>query len=228
MRIRRTAVAALVFAVVACAISPAGAVTGNDNFNNAIPIAFATDAGLDFTGATLEAGEPQPSSLAIAGAGGCWQTQDTVWLRFVPQTSLPIVASTAGFGRARPDTIVAVYTGTAINNLALVGCDDDVQGYDRDGDRRLTSSASFFAIAGETYWIQVGRRFGGETGTIRLSAGFGETSADADRVYTHPSAAGPYTTHDVDVRATPNGAVTASHCERHHFSEQVTCRDVAR
>ena len=47
------------------------------------------------------------------------------------------------------DTVLAVYTGNALNNLVMVGCDDDAAG-------GRQSRVTFTATAGTTYRVQVG------------------------------------------------------------------------
>ena len=61
------------------------------------------------------------------------------------------------------DTLLAVYTGTAVNNLNLVASNDDVNILND-----LTSQVTFSAQAGQTYYIAVDG-YGGATGNIELS-----------------------------------------------------------
>src|SRR4029453_13587366 len=67
----------------------------------------------------------------------------------------PVRIQTAGSGF---DTLLAVYTGTAISNLVLVASNDDINGL-------LTSEVSFSAQAGTNYLIAVDG-FDGARGNI--------------------------------------------------------------
>jgi 4-amino-4-deoxy-L-arabinose transferase-like glycosyltransferase len=93
---------------------------------------------LDFT-TTVDAGvefkEPLPCELGLA----------TVWYSLVPSTSGRVAVDTAG---SWFDTVLAVYTGTDLGSLELIGCNDDV-----DGTRSLLE---FEARAGTPYYVQVG------------------------------------------------------------------------
>jgi len=94
--------------------------------------------------ATAEPGEP---------AG-----YNTVWYQWTPTTNGPVMFTTGGSGF---DTILCVYTGTAISNLVSIGCDNNSG---TNGSSLLT----FNATNGTTYSISV-RGNNGERGFIALS-----------------------------------------------------------
>ncbi len=111
---------------------------GNDDFAGSIvvvgplPYGNKEDAG----GATLEPGEPRP----------CGGIDNTVWYSFTPASDVVLAASTDG---SSYNTALAVYTGSTLNSLVAVGCDDNA-GFGQNS--RLT----FNAQAGVTYHFQVG------------------------------------------------------------------------
>jgi hypothetical protein len=87
--------------------------------------------------ATLEVGEP----LNPANPGGA-----SVWYRWTAPATGRATFSTAG---SPIDTLLAVYTGSALNSLTLIGFNDDVS------STNTTSSLSFDAVAGRVYFIAV-------------------------------------------------------------------------
>jgi hypothetical protein len=113
----------------------------------------------DTLGATREPGEPDHWDLpghANEGWGGT-----SVWYRMV--ATHPGSMSVTGFGGYGLQTpSVAVYTGTSVSALTLVG-ENDVSGYDYFG-------VSWSVTVGETYYIAVDA-FGEQTGPFRLSWG---------------------------------------------------------
>ena len=88
------------------------------------------------TGATAEAGEP----VASTGPGGT-----SLWWEWTPTTTAAVRLSTTG---SAYDTVLSVYTGTAVAALTLVTANDN------DG-AALTSRIDFTAQAGVTYQISV-------------------------------------------------------------------------
>lgn len=111
---------------------------GNDDFSgsiviaNSLPYSNKEDAG----GATLEPDEPRP----------CTGIDNTIWYSFTPTSNVVLAASTSGSSYS---TTLAVYTGNAINNLTLVGCDDN---FGVGSNARV----AFNAQAGVTYHFQIG------------------------------------------------------------------------
>jgi M6 family metalloprotease-like protein len=110
---------------------------GNDNFAAATVVSGAS---ADLTsqsteGATKEAGEPNH----VGNAGG-----GSVWYRWTAPSNGDVVINTAG---SNFDTLLAAYTGSAVNGLTQVAANDDSGG--------PTSSISFPATSGTTYRIAI-------------------------------------------------------------------------
>jgi hypothetical protein len=111
------------------------AVPDNDNFANARPI--DGESGEEFgdnLGATPESGEPQH-----AGAS----PTRSVWFRWTAPSSGIYAFATEG---SRFDTVLAVYTGTAVSQLTRIAQDDD-------SGPTTRSLMQFNAQAGTTYFI---------------------------------------------------------------------------
>jgi len=96
--------------------------------------------------ATLEVDEPE-NPVNDGGA--------SIWYNWTPSSSGDTVISTDGSGF---DTIMALYTGTALNNLVLIDADDD-------GGEGSRSLIEFTAVAGTTYHISVDG-YSGREGTV--------------------------------------------------------------
>ena len=101
-------------------------------------------------GATKEAGEPNHA----ANVGGA-----SVWWTWTAPSTGTVVIDTAG---SNFNTLLGVYTGTAVNALATVASNNDVVA------GTLTSKVSFAITAGKVYQIAVDG-FGGATGSIALN-----------------------------------------------------------
>jgi subtilisin len=110
----------------------------NDNFATARELTGSATNGSN-QGATKEPGEPNH-----AGDDG----GKSVWYRWTPQTSGTTTIDTAG---SSFDTLLGVYTGSAVDGLTEVASNDDE---DR-ANNVLTSKVSFDATAGTTYRIAV-------------------------------------------------------------------------
>ena len=132
----------------------------NDLFANAILLTGGT---LSTTGtnriASKEAGEPRHGG----NAGG-----RSVWWRWTAPSNGVAVVETAG---SSFDTTLGVYLGNTVSSLASLAQDDDT-------GPALTSSATFDAVAGETYQIAVDG-YGGSEGTVALALRLG--AADGNR-----------------------------------------------
>ncbi len=125
----------------------------NDNFASAfvIPAAGGT-VNVSNAGATRQGSEPK-----IAGnPGGA-----SVWWNWTPSASGVYTVSTAG---SSFDTLLGIYTGSAVSNLATIGANDNTP---LGG---VTSSLTFQATAGTTYQIVVDGS-NGATGSIVLTVG---------------------------------------------------------
>ena len=128
----------------------ASAAPANDHFASAQAISSAsgTVSGTNFA-ATKEAGEPAHA----ANPGGA-----SVWYFWTAPQSGVVAFDTIG---SDFDTLLAVYTGSAVNNLTEIAVDDD-------GGGGRTSRAAFNAIGGTVYMIVVDG-FDAAAGSIVLS-----------------------------------------------------------
>lgn len=127
-----------------------GAMPVNDNFTEAtvipsnLPITIMGNNG----GGTRENGEP-PHAGNLGGR--------SVWWTYRPKFTDKLSISTEG---SNFDTLLAVYTGDAVDNLTLVDANDDANGVKQ-------SSLTFTAEQGKKYAITVDGYFG-EFGTVLL------------------------------------------------------------
>lgn len=124
---------ALSFTAVSQAQQPA-----NDRFSRAQRISGPTGTvpGSNLN-ATQQAGEPVH---AVAGTG------HSIWYRWAPAYPARVTFSTAG---SSFDTVIAVYTGGAVNALTWVAANDNASAL------QATSSCSFIAAAGSDYAIAI-------------------------------------------------------------------------
>ena len=110
----------------------------NDDFANATTVTLGSISQATTTDATLQTGEPAPSCTSSFGK--------SVWYRFTPTTTRRIIANTVG---SNFDTVLAVYTGSSLDALTPLKCNDD-----RPLDS--LSKVKMKVFAGTTYWFQVG------------------------------------------------------------------------
>lgn len=103
-------------------------------------------------GAEKEAGEPDHGG----NSGGA-----SIWYSWEPDVDGSVVITTDG---STFDTLLAVYTGSELSNLALV----DENSEDNDNGFGTTSLVVFDAFAGATYFIAVDG-FNASTGQIQLN-----------------------------------------------------------
>jgi hypothetical protein len=122
----------------------------NDNFANAQSVSGTTGQvlGAENPGATKEPGEPNH----YGNPGG-----KSVWYRWTAPTAGNASVDTSG---STFDTLLAVYTGSAVNALTQVAANDD-------GGVDLTSTVTFPAVGGTTYQIAVDGYYGA-SGTLNL------------------------------------------------------------
>ena len=121
----------------------------NDDFAAATAISGSMGTiGSTNVRAGVESGEP-----THAGPGGA-----SVWYRWTAPRAGRVTIDTAG---SEIDTLLGIYTGSAVDNLALRAFDDD------DGELK-TSRVSFGASAGTVYSIVIDGR-AGVTGALKLS-----------------------------------------------------------
>jgi hypothetical protein len=175
----------------------AGARPGNDNFgsrtvlNGNPPISLTTTT----SGATKEAGEPNHAG-SIGGA--------SVWWSWTAPRDGTLTVSTEG---SDFDTVLAVYTGSSLSGLSLVGADDDsggdaasrlsvavrtgvayhivVDGYNRATGNALlniTLSSGAPAAPARSRLINVATRGLAGSGSSTMIAGFSITGSSAKSV----------------------------------------------
>lgn len=149
--LRRAALLVLMLALLATAQVAAQPV--NDNFASASTLSGTTASATGSNvGATAEAGEP----------GHFGQTSHSVWWQWTAPSNSNVVIDTVG---SNFDTVLAVYTGTAVNALTPIASNDDAVG--------LASRVAFTAASGTVYRIAVDG-FGTETGSISLQLAAGD------------------------------------------------------
>lgn len=119
-------------------IRPFSTASDNDAFaaRRPLPGLAWSGAGADNTGAGLEPGEPDPMSAADSTLWWSWTAPST--------GSVQIDTLDSDF-----DTVLYVYTGTSLEDLVLVGANDQAEAN--------TSRVRIAATAGTTYHIAVGR-----------------------------------------------------------------------
>jgi len=123
----------------------------NDNFANAIVVTGTTySVSSTNVEATGEAEEPNHA--------GSSEPLNSLWWSWRPPVSGNVTINTSG---SAFDTTLAVYTGTAINDLTFVASDDD-------SISLVASSVSFASTAGTTYQIAVDG-FDTQTGALVLN-----------------------------------------------------------
>jgi hypothetical protein len=131
--------------------------SANDQFANRITLSGRTTATLGSNvGASKEAGEPNH----VGNVGG-----KSVWWTWIAPANGPVTISTCG---SDFDTLLAVYTGSAVNALTPVpgAANDDFCG--------VQSQVGFTAVAGTAYQIAVdgynaSTGFGAHSGNITLA-----------------------------------------------------------
>ena len=135
----------------------------NDDFANARNV---TGCSANVIGtilnATKETGEPNHSPDNNGGT-------HSVWYRWQAPGTGTATFTTAGSGF---DTVLAIYTGTSVNALTLIGKNDDIP--DVPGQpHNVTSSVAFTAAAGTIYLIAVdgynNAGSGGDMGPLKLN-----------------------------------------------------------
>ncbi len=139
-------------------------VSGNDDFADAFQIPALPFASLQSTaGFTTETGEPLNPSTPPDGECISFEPHAkgaTAWYRFTAPSSGQIHLDTGG---ATFDTVLAAYTGSAVNSLTPLVCNDD-----RGGD--FQSAMDLNVTGGTVYYVQAGG-FDADQGTLRLNVG---------------------------------------------------------
>ena len=152
-----TGAIALAVAMSASA-SGVGAPPGNDNFSNATVLSGPGVTSGRNTEATWQPGELEPCPPYTC------VPINSVWYRFTPAESGLVVLSTC---TTTLDTVIGVYTGSALGQLTYVQTGDDGCGTVSAG-----TVLPFDAKAGVTYSIQVDG-WGGVTGDFELTLSLG-------------------------------------------------------
>lgn len=135
----------------------------NDNFASA-QVINGCSGSVNGTnvGATHESGEINHLSSTTDPNGGGTRS---IWYQWQAPSSGSVTLDTSG---STFDTVLGVYTGTAVNFLNVIAQDDDVV----NGTIR-TSTVTFDAVAGTTYRIAVdgynNGGAGGDVGTVTLN-----------------------------------------------------------
>ena len=142
-------------------ITITGSLTGASVVNDAFASAIAC-TGTSFTvtgsnvGATKQAGEPSHAGQA----GG-----KSIWYSWVAPAAGKLTLATAG---SSFDTLLGVYTGSAVNSLKAIASNDDVSSIDR------TSKVTFSAVSGTKYWIAIDG-YAAASGSVKLAGTFATT-----------------------------------------------------
>ena len=129
----------------------------NDNFANAQVVSGASGTVNGTSSfATKEAGEPTNPS----GTGG----GRSVWYNWTATGTGQVTFDTNG---SNFDTILAAYTGAAVNALTVLASNDDISPINDPPPRNIQSLITFPVTAGTVYHIQVDG-FDGDQGSIVL------------------------------------------------------------
>jgi hypothetical protein len=175
-------------------------IPANDNFANAIALTLsnnsATGTGYN-TNATKESGEP--SHADSKGTHSIW------WKWTAPNAGSMTVTTLGSYF----DTVLAVYTGPAVNNLTLIGNNDDLR---NDSTAHIqASSVTFTVTSGQTYYFAVDGWDGDSAGaTINLS--FTPPASPPPTITTQPASTG------VTVGGTASFSVVASNATSYQWS----------
>jgi len=127
--------------------------SANDNFANAINLTPGTASNGDTGGtpiATHETGEPIHDN-SVSGLLPEFQRDlnNSIWWRWTATLTGEVNVSVREAVVGTIDTVVAVYTGTAVNNLSLVAKNDNA------GPGTTNSSVTFNVVSGTTYYFAV-------------------------------------------------------------------------
>lgn len=174
----RKKLCAFTVATLACLVVSAApahaAVPSNDNFASATEIGqlpFSESA--DGSGASVESGEPN------CGGGSA-----SVWYQFTPDRDMSVRAQADDNINYRTPGL-AVYTGSSLADLSLIGCGStDSQGY------LFPGHVDFDATADTTYYMRVAD-FTGVLGTFTFSVDEIMRPANDDRANAQPIGALP-------------------------------------
>lgn len=155
---RRTAVLLSLVLVMAAMVGAQATISYDDFADAGVISSLPFGLALDNTGATREVDEPQPS---------CGLMDATLWFSYTPTSTHKLRVDTLDFGTI--DTVLAVYTGTGLDSLTEVACNEDHR--KTVVDAASESLLYVEATAGTTYMIQVGG-YDALAGPIQLNAAF--------------------------------------------------------
>ncbi|MBN2589447.1 MAG: hypothetical protein JXA96_06270 [Sedimentisphaerales bacterium] len=148
---------------VSCSGTPCSSAPANDNCANATVIGNVTNLAFSTINATHD------------GTYSCVNGPN-LWYKYTATCTGDLTISLCG---SSFDTALAVYTGTSCTNLTPKGCNDDD---DSCGYQSLQSALVINnAIAGKTYWIEVGGLSSSDKGTGVLTVSCGgqvQTASD--------------------------------------------------
>lgn len=151
---RLTVLLVLVVLAVGLTAGEAGAAApGNDNFADATELtSLPASVSQSTVGATIQTPDEPKSSCS-----GSISMGPTVWFRYTPSVNINLMADTVG-SDVDFDTVLSVYTGSTLASLSEVACNDD--------NMDVGSLVAFPAIAGTTYWFQVGGYDSADSGDL--------------------------------------------------------------
>ena len=142
----------------------------NDDFADATAITGTGSFTGDNTDATTEVDEPAGTNWSDGPA-----VENSIWWAWTAPSSGPFDFETVDIG-GNSDTQIAIYTGTALNNLVEEASDDD------DGSGFLSFVDDLVVTAGTEYLIQIDG-WQGESGPIQLDISIGNDDfADATAI----------------------------------------------
>ena len=124
----------------------------NDNFSATAPIGGTAISGVsgavtgNNTGATSQTGEP-----VTAGAGSV----NSIWYTWTAPVSGTVTFETCSATQTFLDTVIAGYTGNAVNALTQLAINDDTTGCATNAQPDFGSRITFNVVAGTAYHVQV-------------------------------------------------------------------------
>jgi hypothetical protein len=150
---------AVLIALVVLPAAASAAAPANDNFGDAAPLSAGDALSGTNLDATSETGEQEPSAGDIDGTGCSTPDQaascaSSVWYVFHAPDTANYTIATCDQGTDL-DTVLGVWTGTALGSLTQVAANDDGAGECAGGGGTVGSLATFDATAGTDYKIQL-------------------------------------------------------------------------
>lgn len=160
------------FLIFAGGLLSAAAAPTNDNFANALEISAGS---LEFVNGTTAQATKEPNEPNHAGKSGL----HSVWYKWTNPAFFTYnggMTFTVRDLQTNFDSVLAVYTGTSLNNLTLVAANDDYG----STPTALTSTVFFEAKPGTTYYIVVDG-FNNNSGNFRLHGDINRTHSRSSR-----------------------------------------------